>query len=384
MDGAVDLHDLNEFFRLSAILNLQLSARAVGKQNIVSIILGGRRMPPKDQEILIRVLQYLDNAYGETRRRLGPFAVLHPIRATALLARSTPEPGMLDLLTEMLHDKLEDLTAASMGDEHFNRMEGEFRALLHDIDPKDEWYLMERLDWLTRRPDQTYLQYIGNLLDRSHQTPALIRVKLADRLDNTLDMRIDIEDPIAGVDFFATLFQVLFVNNFPGYRSDLPHPPSSPLNGAQRLYQLFKNAVVLSLMRQKDVGKGDPAAMAMFNALAVASMKEAQRTILHIFAFHETDVRKQRELIMDAMGYVQAGGVDHVTPPGHGRMLDGLFLSRFEDTSPQDRKQRLDALYCDKPLMVEAAIAFIVIFLSFLSDEKYFVRGVGAQGIVPD
>jgi hypothetical protein len=177
---------------------------------------------------------------------------------------------------------------------------------------------------------------------------------------------------------------VLFVNNFPGYRSDLPHPPSSPLNGAQRLYQLFKNAVVLSLMRQKDVGKGDPAAMAMFNALAVASMKEAQRTILHIFAFHETDVRKQRELIMDAMGYVQAGGVDHVTPPGHGRMLDGLFLSRFEDTSPQDRKQRLDALYCDKPLMVEAAIAFIVIFLSFLSDEKYFVRGVGAQGIVPD
>ncbi len=380
----MDLHDLSEFFRLSAILNLQLSAKVVGRQNIVSMILGRRRMPQREQDILIRVLRYLDKAYGETRRRLGPFAVLHPIRATALLARSSAEPVMLDLLTEMLHDKLEDLTPATMGQELFDRTEEEFRELLRDVDPKDEWFLMERLDWLTRREPQTYLQYIGNLLDRSHQTPALVRVKLADRLDNTLDMRIDIEDPIAGVDFFANIFQAMFVNNFPGYHSDLPHPPSSPLNGAQRLYQLFKNAVVLSMMRQKQAGKDDPAAQAMFNALAVASMKEAQRTILHIFAFHEVDVRKQRDLLLDAMGYVQEGGIDHVTHPNGGRMLDGLFLSRFEDSDPTARKARLEALYRDKALMVEGAIAFIVIFLSFLNDPAYFVRGVGEQGIVPD
>lgn len=380
----MELHDLNEFFRLSAILNLQLSAKVVGRQNIVSFILGRKRMPQRDQDILIRVLCYLDKAYGETRRRLGPFAVLHPIRATALLARSSPEPHMLDLLTEMLHDKLEDLTPNVLGPELFEVTEKEFRELLRDVDPKDEWYLMERLDLLTRRENQTYLQYIGNLLDRSHETPALLRVKLADRLDNTLDMRIDIEDPIAGVDFFANLFEVMFVNNFPGYHSEMPHPPSSPLNGSLRLYQLFKNAVVLSLMRQKEAGKNDPAAQAMFNALAVASMKEAQRTILHIFAFHEPDVRKQRGLLMDAMGYVQDGGIDHVTPPSRNRMLDGLFLSRFEDSDPTVRKERLAALYHDKPLMVEAAIAFIVIFLSFLSDPKYYVRGVGAHGIVAD
>ena len=29
------------------------------------------------------------------------------------------------------------------------------------------------------------------------------------------------------------------------------HPPSAALSGARRLYQLFKNAVLLSLIRQK-------------------------------------------------------------------------------------------------------------------------------------
>jgi hypothetical protein len=34
--------------------------------------------------------------------------------------------------------------------------------------------------------------------------------------------------------------------------------------------------------------------------------------------------------------------------------------------------------------MLEAAIAFIVIFLSFLNDEKFYIKGISAEGIEPE
>jgi hypothetical protein len=33
--------------------------------------------------------------------------------------------------------------------------------------------------------------------------------------------------------------------------------------------------------------------------------------------------------------------------------------------------------------MLEAAVAFIVIFLSFLNDETYYIQGISAEGIEP-
>jgi hypothetical protein len=53
------------------------------------------------------------------------------------------------MLTELLHDKFEDLTPAALGQDRFSQVESEFRSLLRDVDPKDEWYLMERLDHLS-------------------------------------------------------------------------------------------------------------------------------------------------------------------------------------------------------------------------------------------
>jgi hypothetical protein len=33
--------------------------------------------------------------------------------------------------------------------------------------------------------------------------------------------------------------------------------------------------------------------------------------------------------------------------------------------------------------MLEAAVAFIVIFLSFLNDQEYYIQGISAEGIEP-
>jgi len=39
-------------------------------------------------------------------------------------------------------------------------------------------------------------------------------------------MRVDLEDPLAGIDSFQNIFQLLFVNNYPGYVPRSEHLPA--------------------------------------------------------------------------------------------------------------------------------------------------------------
>ena len=84
---------------------------------------------------------------------------------------------------------------------------------------------------------------------------------------------------------------------------------------------------------------------------------------------------------MDVLAYAQSGGMERVTLPSAASRLDGFFLSAFEHADPKQRAQCLDRLYRDKSLMVQASLAFIVLFLSFLGDPDYYVRGIGEGGI---
>lgn len=376
------LHDLNEFFRLSAALNYQLSAVGVGRAPIIDTILDGRCLPADERAVLVDVLAYLERAYNQKQRRLGPLAVLHPLRATALLVRAQDKVNLLDLLTELLHDKFEDIVESDFPREEWQALEARLATLLHRIDPASEWYLMERLDALTRRPDdETYYQYIGRILDRARLTPELVRVKLADRLDNTLDMRIDFRDPLEGVDFFSFLFRTMLSRPVPHETPRPPHPERPPLDGARRLYELFKNTVVLSLVRQRVRVEDDAPAGVIFDAIATASMREAQRLVLHLFTYHVTDTDRQHELLMDTLAYCRSGGISAVTRRNPSNRLDGLFLERFDAPTSQARQCKLEELYADKDLMVAAGLAFIVIFLSFLDDPNFLVRGVTPAGI---
>ena len=371
----MELHELTDFLKLTATLNLQFSSQDVGWENILQIITN--RRPPAhagERKILQHVLAYLDHAYGPRRRRIGPPAILHPLRATALLTQAIGHPQLLDMLTELLHDKYEDLTPEKLGQERFEQVEPEFRSLLREIDPSDEWYLMERLDCLALKNKESYQQYIHRLLERARGTPELVRVKLADRLDNTLDLRIALEDPLEGVDFFQVVFQILFPPSGSGYQARGEHPISSPLNGAQRLYQLFKNAILLSMIREKSVATDDPAGEKLFNALSLASMYEAQRIALHIMAYHQTAVDRQRAVLMEAQRYAQEGGMTRTTTPSGNHRLDGLFVTFFADPVVHD--QRLQVLYTDKDLMLQASVAFVVVFLNFAHSPDYWVRGI--------
>jgi hypothetical protein len=154
-----------------------------------------------------------------------------------------------------------------------------------------------------------------------------------------------------------------------------------PLNGAHRLYQLFKNAILLSLIREKHSASGDPVVGRLFEALALASMYEAQRIALHIMAHHETDLDRQRALLMEVLGYAQEGGMIQITSPSSKHSLDGLFLLRFDHPNSTTRKERLEALYRDKGLMLQGAVGFVVIFMNFIHSPDYWIRGISDHGI---
>jgi len=381
-------YNLTEFFKLSAALNYQLSVSSDLGWNILRIIIGDVKLSRDQHKIMLDALSYLNHAYKDQHRRIGPLSVLHPLRATAILSRTVEKTNMLDLLTELLHDKNEDIQASNFpqdkyGANYYQQLEAEFNHFLYKNDPDDNWYLMERLDLLSRKGEESYYTYIGRLMNRAQQTPELVRVKLADRLDNTLDLHSEFYDPIENKDFFGELFNILYIKNYRPSEPELEHPTRHPLYGAFRLYQLFKNAILLSLIRQKQSMAYDPAAQALFEQLVKASMEEAQRIIIHIFDYHLKDVVQQQTLLLDTMNYCQVGGMLEVTRPGTRSRLDGLFMNYFEYNSAEEHKQKLDQLYKDKPLMVQSALSFVTIFKNFLLDPNYCIEGISENGFHP-
>ena len=374
---------------MSSVLNYNLSAASLNRYNVMMYIIGGKKLDEnenKDREnksILMEGLGYIFRIYSQKRRRLGPLAVLHPLRAAALLARSQAQANLVVLLTTLFHDILEDINPLDFETIKWKEMEHQMDSLLDRLEPEHETTLMENLVGLTKIENESYYHYIGRLLEGALEKPQLVQVKLADRLDNTLDMRIELEDPLLSLDFFQTIFQLMFVNNYKGYVPDIDHPPSAALNGARRLHQLFKNSVLLSLIRQNAGVTDDKSLQILFNAVCDASLKEAQRTLIHLLGYHFKDLAAQRELMLKSMEYCFSGRSDLVTFPGDNQLLDGLFSTYFAHTSKKLLQQKLDILYQNKPLMIQASIAFIVIFLGFLNDSAYYIKGISPEGIKP-
>jgi hypothetical protein len=309
--------------------------------------------------------------------------VIHPLRSAALLAAAVENVNLPDLLTQLFHDILEDIRPTDFKISEWKDMEQGLYSLLGRLPEDIESLLIQRLFYLTRLKEETYHKYVGRLLDGAENFFEVVMVKLADRLDNTLDMRLGAYDPLEGVNFFREIFQLLFVKSFKGYSPQNPRQPPTALNAARRLYQLFKNSVLLSLIRQRKFIGGNKSVQILFDAVAKASLLEAQRIFLKIASAHIKEVHRQRSLLLEAMEYCYEGGTSLVTSPKKKHLLDGLYTTYFAISSSQTRKQRLDLLYKNKPLMMESAVAFNVIFFSFLNDPDFFVRGISPEKIAP-
>jgi hypothetical protein len=372
--------DTQQFLALSSFLNYQLAGEPVNWQGLLNLLVD-KPLDQVSKNFLMEVLEYLVEAYGQQKRRLGPLAILHPIRTASLLARAQDKPSTLDLLSALLHDKNEDLTANRYSTEVWHRLDRRYGELLEKIDSQANWFLNERIAFLAKAKGQKYTAYLGRLLDQTKRTPELAAIKLADRLDNTLDLRIDLQDFTDRPRTFQVIFDILFVNSYQGLRLPQPHPIARKINGAMRLFQLYKNAVFLSMLRDTKILL-DQAAERLFYSLAIVSIREAQTTMLHIFAYHLTSPGEQRAILLEAMEYSHGGGFECIREEGPS-VLDGLFKRYFVHDSMEMKKRCLADLYENKRLMGLVAVTFLIVFANFINSKDFAIKGISAAGIIP-
>jgi len=363
----------SKFYSLSAHLNFQLSGTPIDWRALLALF-NPDKLDDNSQELVRDTLVYLGEAYGQEKRKLGPFAVLHPIRAASLLAQCSEKPSVLDLLTTLLHDKNEDITEDRYSPKDWEHLEHMYKNLIRKIDSMENWYLNERIHFLSRERNESYLEYLTGILEQAKTTPELVTVKLVDRLDNTLDLRMDLYEDTSGINCYQYIFEILFTNTLSEQMEKPLYHIDRKITGARRLYELYKSALFLSLLNSEKIDVSE-CTQHLYKSLAIASINEAHNIMLHIFTYHLADLKKQKTVLMDVMNYSNKGGLNKVTTD-KDHLLDGLFTNYFESTNKEQLVGRLDNLYRNKELMAQAAVAFTAIFTNFLNDDEFFIEGI--------
>jgi hypothetical protein len=363
----------------SATINWHLSARKIDLRALLRVILGPAKV--EDQAPLLEALTYLHHAYGDRRRKNGPAAVLHCLRIAAMLARVMPAPTTLDLLGAFLHDKEEDLTPDELGSAEWDRLQAEFARVLEKIDSNHRWFLGERIALLRRQSSQSYYDYLDIVLSKGRTMPDLLHCKLADRLDNTMDIAVQ-RSPTQQNTFFELAFSMLFLPNYQPPSSDGAVVPD--LDACVLLVsQLFKNVVLMSMMRQQQLESLDDTTSRLFRALATISSEQAQWAVTALLSAPALSWLERRNLLHEMMDYCVAGGMAAIQRKDKGGLLDGSFLEHFAHPDDRTRKNQIESLYNDKPLFIRVLVLYIGMFASFLADPQYYLHGIDRTGLHP-
>lgn len=362
---------------LSATINWHLSARRIDLSALLRVILGPAKVA--DHAPLLDAVSYLHQAYGDRRRKNGPAAVLHCLRIAAMLARVMPAPTTLDLLGALLHDKEEDLTREELGDAEWSRLQAEFDRVLAKIDSNHRWFLGERIALLWRQSSQSYYDYLGVVLSKVRTMPDLLRCKLADRLDNTMDIAIQ-RIPTEQNLFFEVAFRMLFL---PGYEPIAPEAAVAPDIEACVLLvsQLFKNIVLMSMLREQHLDRLDDTTARLFRALAATSSEQAQWAVGSLLSAPALSYQARRDLLREMMDYCAGGGMRAIQSKEKGGILDGSFLEYFGHPDDRVRKRQIESLYQDQPRFIRLLVLYIGMFSSFLADPQYYLRGIDRTGL---
>lgn len=368
---------LDDFMYLSGQLSLALSARRLDGAALLRLILGKASLP--EEAPLLDTILYLLHGYGDRRRKIGPLAVLHPLRVAAILCRCMPEPTELDLLGALLHDKEEDLTPEALGGARWQQLQEEYRALISKIDSESQWLLGERVAILARRPGQSYDEYLSQIILRSRVMPDLLHVKLCDRWDNTADIVVQ-RDTMPGYNFLEAAFALMYLPDF-----EFPVIPDHSLPDKEScvvlLSALYKNAWFMSLLRKADLANLDDITSRLFYAVAYISRVQAAWMAGEVLALSIPDNDTRREILLDTMAYCAGGGIGAVTAPSRGHPLDGTILRFFAVSDDAERHAQLGAIYDDKEFLCRLMVTFVAVFTSFITSSTYYIDGMpGARG----
>lgn len=364
-----------EFLILSAELHYLLSG-AGNSDALASLVIGSASF--KEMPLLSQGIDCLRLGYGETKRKMGPLAVLHPIRAAAIVARTMPEPEILDVLGTLFHDKLEDLTEEKLGSEAYGEFAEAYDKLTARIGSKHQWYLGERVSLFERTGEESYNQYVMKLIRGSINKPDLLHTKLADRLDNTFDVHLS-RPGVTRYNFYRTIFDILFLRDFSGVRLNEYHFLPDVDGLVLLLSQLFKNVIFLTLLREHKKEWQDETVHYLFDAVAVAGIREAQWIAFELLASEITDTTRQREILIDTMHYCHSGGATEVHKPSDFNDLDGAFHYYYGGPDDKTKKERLAELCREREKLFKVVVMFIALFSSMLNNPDSYLRGLTTE-----
>jgi hypothetical protein len=371
---------IEEFLTLSAKINYQLSARSLRAPVLLSLILGPADISERDQAILLEAFHTLQAGYDQDRRRLGTPGILHPLRAASILARTMRKPSLNDLLSALFHDKEEDLTEEELGIERYQRMQEHFEKMMAMLTEAERERLGDSIKQLANHTN-SYSAYVGQLTDHARRIPELLHVKLCDRLDNTFDVHLQ-HPGVSYYNFYRAVFDIMFTPDFQGVRMGDFHFMPDTQEGVMLLSQLFKNTILLAILRNQNLDTQDPITQRLFVGLAVAGIREAQWLALEIFNTVYNDVDKQRAMLLEMMQYCAAGGIASVRAQGAMSELDGVFVKFTSGTKASQKKMLVD-LFENREALIRMILAFIVVYVSFINNPSYTLKGIDRSGAHP-
>ncbi len=376
-----ELLTIEHYLTLSAKINYQLSSRSLNKPALLSLVLGPAQFTDRERALLLATFDVLQAGYQQDRRRLGTPGILHPLRAAAILARTIDRPSLLDMLAALLHDKDEDLSRDDLGAERWGAMQVQYQRLLEGLDPYERDRLEECVRLLSNRGLENYHAYLVRILDNATRLPEILRVKLADRIDNTFD--INLQHPgVTRYNFYRAVFDILFMPGFRGIQMGSFHFMPEVDEGVMLLSQLFKDTFFLALLRATGLDTLDAPTRKLFVGLGVAGIREAQWLALEMFNTCITDVDRQRALLISVMQYCSEGGAGAVRTKDAGGELDGMLLGIFT-SARQGQREILTRLFANHELLAKMVLAFIVVFASFINDPQYTIEGILPTGMEP-
>jgi hypothetical protein len=220
---------------------------------------------------------------------------------------------------------------------------------------------------------------LGQVLARAREMPDLLHCKLADRLDNTLDIAVQ-RPPTDEHDFFETAFGILFLPDYQMRPQDAASAPDSEAC-VLLISQLFKNVVFLSMLRAQGLDQMDEVTAALSSALSAVGRAQAEWGAVALLTSAIAGADMRRKLVLEIMDYCATGGIVGVTRKERGGVLDGSLLEHFAESDDKLRKRRLESLYGNKPVFIRLLIMFIGIFTAFTTDPNYHLRGVDSTGL---
>jgi hypothetical protein len=219
------------------------------------------------------------------------------------------------------------------------------------------------------------------VLSKARTMPDLLRCKLADRLDNTMDIAVQ-RTPTERNAFFELAFRMMFLSGYQPVEDDGGIAPDVEAC-VLLVSQLFKNIVLMSMARQQHLDTLDQTTTRLFHALASTSSEQAQWVVAVLLSSPTLSCDERRTLLREMMDYCASGGMAAVHRKDKGGLLDGSFLEHFAHPDDKIRKQQIESLYGDRNQFIRLLILYIGMFSSFLSDPGYYLHGIDRTGLHP-